>query len=323
MVIDRNRIGRTGGHLGRKLDGIDLIGGIGAIDMNDIVAAAQVSRFDINQGRRVGVITEGQAVDTVAQINHKIVGGVAPGDIVGLVGPHQTNLCWFAFGVEPPAVDRSVIIRIPRDREAAIIKGGYRGLILAAGNLLINQEVRRRHGAVIAIDLAADIPAAAIPMAAAVLPGDDKAAILETNSRRCLLARTYIIIDPELTDRLGTVGIHDPCPDIAAAAGNIIIAVAGARVIAPGDDKAAVRQGGNRRLILVPGQRILVNPELADRLRAIGLKDARPDILTVTGDVVVLMVRAAFVTPGDDKIAVSERGNGWLGLVPGHGLGID
>ena len=104
-------------------------------------------------------------------------------------------------------------------------------------------------------------------------------------------------------------------PDIIAAADPGAIIVTAATSIKPGNNKTAIVQAGNLRLILVPGKLIGIDPELANRLAAIRLEDARPDINGATGDVVVLMVRAAIVAPRNGKSAVLKAGHFWCILV--------
>ena len=80
-----------------------------------------------------------------------------------------------------------------------------------------------------------------------ITPGNDELAIAEIGHRRLVLrAAVRIGIDQEVVADLLTCRIKALTKDISTAAAIMPVAI----VITPGDDKAAVRQRGNRRIIL-------------------------------------------------------------------------
>ena len=82
-------------------------------------------------------------------------------------------------------------------------------------------------------------------------------------------------------------------------------AVAVTAVIAPGNDKAAILQADNFRLILRRAY-ITVYPELASNFGAVRGKNTRPDIVAAARPRSIIMTAATTVTPGDNEITIRK-----------------
>ena len=94
--------------------------------------------------------------------------------------------------------------------------------------------------------------------AAVITPGDDERAVAEIGHRRLVLRVAVCIgIDQEVVADLLTRRIKALAKDINPVAAIMTAAI----VITPGDDKAAVRQRGNLRIILA-ARRISVHQNL-------------------------------------------------------------
>ena len=140
-------------------------------------------------------------------------------------------------------------------------------------------------------------------MTAIIAPGNYEAALFKADNFRLILRRTDITIYPELIDNLRSICIQDTCPDIIATASTGAIVMTATTVVTPGDHKATITEGADRRLILTARVLIRINPELLDRFRAIRIEDTRPDIVTAAA------VMTAVITPGHHKTATFKANN--------------
>ena len=118
-----------------------------------------------------------------------------------------------------------------------------------------------------------------------------------------MLRASGITINTEFLCRYRTIVGVNLSPDIGPTTSSSPVIVTATAIITPSDDKAAILKASNLGLILVPGELIGINPELANSLIGAGIEDTRPIVLTLTGTGTIASIVAAtgIVAPGHGK----------------------
>ena len=110
-------------------------------------------------------------------------------------------------------------------------------------------------------------------------------------------------IEAELRNRNTSVTVIHLRPDIAGAAGARTIIVTAAAAIPPGNDVTAACQTGYGNLILVIGNKAVINTEIIDDRCAVSIK------LLGINIVAAATIVATVIFPGNNEAAVIQSGN--------------
>ena len=138
-----------------------------------------------------------------------------------------------------------LIIRFPRCRKAAILQCRHIRLLLMVAGCLIETETADRNAAIGAIHLCPDIRRTTATLTLIIFPDDRITAIGQTGDRGLVLGPGCVSTIHQLLAANGIpVTIKLLNANIAAGA------AAMAAVIAPSDNKTAIRKTGDRRLVL-------------------------------------------------------------------------